>query len=45
MIVIWCNICNERPAEGKLTVIIEGIEQIIDACTICVNDPTKVEFV
>ena len=45
MIVQWCNICNSRPADGTLTVIIEGIPQDIDACEICVIDPEKVEFI
>lgn len=45
MIVEWCNICNERPADGVLTVIIEGVEEDLDACMVCVHDPKKVEFI
>ncbi len=43
--VEWCNICNQRPSDGKLTVIIEGAEETLDACYLCVTDKDKVEFI
>lgn len=43
--VEWCNICNSRPADGRLAVIIEGVEEELDACTPCVYDKDKVEFI
>lgn len=43
--VKWCNICNARPADGQLTVLIEDIPEVIDACEPCVYDKEKVEFV
>lgn len=42
--ITWCNLCNSRPSDGKLTVIIEGQEEVLDACEPCVNDPEMVEF-
>ena len=41
----WCSVCNSRPSDGRLTVLIEDIPQEIDACIPCVNDPEKVEFI
>ena len=43
--VEWCNICNSRPADGTLTVLIDDVETDIDACEVCVVDPTRVEFI
>ena len=45
--VEWCSICNSRPADGTLTVVLDGIDepQDIPACELCVNDPEQVEFV
>jgi len=43
--VEWCSVCNERPADGTLTVLIDGVEVDIPACTPCVYDKEKVEFV
>lgn len=43
--VTWCNVCNASPADGKLTILIDGVEEDIDACEPCVIDPSKVEFV
>lgn len=45
--LIWCNICNSRPADGKLLVLLEGFDepQELDACIPCVHDPEQVEFV
>lgn len=43
--VEWCSVCNERPADGTLIVLINDIAEPIPACEICVNDPTKVEFI
>jgi len=42
--VDWCNVCNSRPADGKLTVIVDGAPLTLDACEICVYDPNKVVF-
>lgn len=41
----WCSVCNSRPADGKLTIIIDDVPEVIDACIPCVNDPKKVEFI
>jgi hypothetical protein len=41
----WCSVCNSRPADGSLTILIEEVQEDIPACTVCVNDPDKVEFV
>ncbi len=43
--VAWCSVCNSRPADGNLTILIDGIADDIPACEVCVNDPSKVEFV
>lgn len=40
----WCNICNERPSDGKLTVEIEGQIEVLEACKICVRNPKLVQF-
>lgn len=41
----WCSVCNSRPADGKLTILIDDVEESIDACIPCVHDPERVEFV
>lgn len=45
--VEWCSVCNSRPADGILTVLLEGIDapQELPACEVCVHDPERVEFV
>lgn len=45
--VKWCNICNEREANGILEVLDEenDITIELDACEECVSDPKKVEFI
>ena len=43
--VEWCSVCNSRPADGTLTVLINDIPEDIPACEPCVHDKTKVEFV
>ncbi len=46
-VVEWCSVCNSRPADGMLTVMLEGFEypEKIPACEPCVLDPEKVEFI
>lgn len=41
----WCSVCNERPADGTLTVLIDGQPVDIPACEPCVRNPEKVEFI
>lgn len=41
----WCSVCNSRPADGTLTVILEGEPEDIPACEPCVSDPHMVEFI
>jgi len=43
--VEWCSVCNARPADGTLTVVIEGQHVEIPACEPCVHDPEKVKFI
>jgi hypothetical protein len=45
--VDWCSICNARPADGTLTVLLEGIEtpQDIPACTPCVMAIPKEDWI
>lgn len=43
--VEWCSVCNMRPADGTLTVLIDDIEEDIPACEPCVWDKEKVVFV
>lgn len=43
--VEWCSVCNSRPADGTLTVLIEDVPEDIPACEMCVLDPEKVVFV
>lgn len=41
--VSWCNLCNARPSDGRLTVLLEDEDEPItlDACQICVMDIPK----
>lgn len=41
----WCVVCNSRPADGMLTVLIDDVAEDIPACELCVSDPERVEFV
>lgn len=44
--VEWCSVCNSRPADGTLTIVLEyGQTMDIPACTLCVHNPEKVKFV
>jgi hypothetical protein len=44
--VEWCSVCNERPSDGTLTIVLEDGQRLdIPACELCVNDPKKVEFI
>lgn len=43
--VQWCSVCNERPADGTLTVLIDNQRVDIPCCLLCKNDPKKVEFI
>lgn len=44
--VEWCSVCNSRPADGTLTILIEdGTTADIPCCEVCVHDKEKVEFV
>lgn len=43
--VQWCAVCNSRPADGTLTILINDVPEEIPACEPCVHDPEKVEFV
>lgn len=43
--ISWCSVCNSRPADGMLTVLINDVPEDIPACEPCVLDPSKVEFV
>jgi hypothetical protein len=43
--VQWCAVCNSRPADGILTIILNDQEEDIPACAPCVYDKEKVEFI
>ena len=38
--IIWCSICNAKPATGKLTLLHKSTNEEVpyDACTQCVED-------
>lgn len=44
--VEWCSLCQAKPADGTLTILIDNDEPVdIPACEDCVNDKSKVQFV
>lgn len=45
MTIEWCSVCNSRPADGMLTILVNEQEVEIPACAKCVDDPKRVEFI